>query len=204
MRTIIAIIAALSLASCITAEDRRFRVGQSERALVIIGVAEAAANTSARYSLLWRRLDSDGGFSEVDGRTAFEPETNTRGSMRVRGIPGEFFAFEVEPGIYALDGAFAVIRDDRVNYIADGMIVGPTRPSFEVRPGEAVYLGIWQVDLQEVSASARPWRLQQSDLSALLGREEFVIGDVRLRDTRSRDVVCNPRRMSNLSQRQIC
>ena len=31
--------------------------------------------------------------------------------MRVRGIPGEFTHAEVEPGIYALDSVFALIRD---------------------------------------------------------------------------------------------
>ena len=28
----------------------------------------------------------------------------------------------------------------------NGVIAGPERPAFEVRPGEAVYLGIWQVE----------------------------------------------------------
>jgi hypothetical protein len=205
MRFLIATLATFALASCATSEDRRFRVGESENALVIIGVAEAAANTSARYSLLWRLLDADGAFTELDGDTAFEAETNNGDTVRVRGIPGEFFAFEIEPGVYALDSVFAVIRDDRINYIAQGLVTDPERPSVQLRAGEAAYLGIWQADLDEDSrAVARPWRLQQSDLRAVLGRREIVVGDVRMRETQERAVACTPRRMSHLSQRQIC
>lgn len=205
MRLVFAILGAMALAQCVTAEDRRFHVGESANALVIIGLAESADNTSARYSQLWRLIDAGGAFSEHDGRTTFEPESNTGGSIRVRGIPGEFFAFEVEPGAYALDSVFGVIRDDRVNYIAEGLIIGPERPSFDVRPGEAVYLGIWQADLNGVNAVTRLWRLGESDLRAVLAAEdEIVVGSVRVRETHERAVPCAPHRRSTMSQRQIC
>jgi len=203
MRLIFAIWVAVALAGCVTPDDDRFQVGQSDKALVIIGLAESAENTSARYSQLWRQLNG-AGFQEYDDRYLFQPETNTRGSIRVRGVPGEFFVFEVRPGIYALDGVFAIIPENRVNYVADGLVEGPARPSFEVRAGEAVYLGIWQTDIDDVRAVSRMWRLDDADLRAVLASEDLVVGPVSLRETPERDVPCAPRRVSNLSQRRIC
>jgi hypothetical protein len=204
MRFLFAILTALALTSCASSDDDRFRVGSSPRSFVIIGVAEAAANTSASYDLLWRRLDAAGGFTPLDDDTAILAETNERGSMRIRGIPGEFTLREVEPGAYALDSVFGVLRDDRVNYIANGLITGPERPAFEVRPGEAVFLGIWQVDLEDNSAVTRQWRLSEADLRAVLSEQDNVLGDVRMRETVTRAVACAPRRMNNQTQRQVC
>lgn len=204
MRFLFAILTALALTSCASSEDDRFRVGSSPRSFVIIGVAEAAANTSASYDLLWRRLDASGGFEPLDDDTSFLAETNERGTLRIRGIPGEFTLREVEPGAYALDSVFGILRDNRVNYIANGLIAGPERPVFEVQPGEAVYLGIWQVDLADDSAVARPWRLSEADLSAVLGEQNGVVGNVRMRETTTRAVACTPRRMNNQTQRQVC
>jgi hypothetical protein len=204
MRFLFAILALGVVACASSDEDNRFRVGSSPRSYVIIGVAESAANTSASYDLLWRRLDATGGFERLDDDTSFMAETNERGTIRIRGIPGEFTLREVEPGTYALDSVFGLIRADRVNYIADGLIRGPERPAFDVRPGEAVYLGIWQVDLEEVTAVTRPWRLSDSDLRAVLEEQDEVLGDVRMRETGTRAVACTPRRMNNQTQRQVC
>jgi hypothetical protein len=205
MRLLFAIFGAMALAQCVTAEERRFHVGESASAFVIIGLAEAADNTSARYTQMWRLLDAGGAFTEHSGRTTFEPETNTGDSIRVRGIPGEFFAYELEPGAYALDSVFGVIRDDRINYTAAGLITGPERPAFEIRPGEAIYLGIWQADIDVDSAVTRLWRLDEADIRAVLAQEDrLVVGDVRLRETHERAVACAPRRLNNISLRQIC
>lgn len=204
MRFLFAILAALAVAACAGSKDERFRVGQSPRAFVIIGVAEAAENTSARYDMLWRRLDQAGQFLPLHEETSFMAETNKRGSVRVRGIPGEFTLVEVDPGVYALDSVFGLIPAERVNYIANGLIEGPERPSFEVRAGQAVFLGIWQVDLDETTAVARPWRLSEADLRAVLAEQNEVLGDVRMRETQTRAVTCTPRRMNNQTQRQVC
>jgi hypothetical protein len=194
----------MALAQCAHKEDDdRFRVGASPRALVIVGVAEAYNSTDADYSLLWRRVGPDGRFEEIGGHTAIEAETNARGTVRVRGIPGEFKIAELEPGVYALDSAFAVIHD-RVNYIANGVIEGPSRPSFEVRAGEAVYLGIWQMDVSDASAVTRPWRLEASDAQAVLHEANPANGDVRVRETSPLDVPCAPHRRSNITQREVC
>jgi hypothetical protein len=100
---------------------------------------------------------------------------------------------------------FAVIRENNVDYVANGVIAGPERPSFEVRPGEAVYLGIWEVDIEDNIAVARPWRLDTADLRALMREaDEEVAGEVRVRETVTRAVACAPHRLSNLTQRQIC
>lgn len=195
---------ALLVAQCASREDDRFHVGQSPHAFVIIGVAEAATNTEPNYTMLWRRLDAAGRFDPYDDDTIFQPRTHSRNSVRIRGIPGEFALAEVEPGIYALDSVFALERAGEVNYSANGVITGPERPSFEVRPGEAVYLGIWQMDLEDVTAVTRPWRLDQSDLRAVLRQADPLVGDVRVRETQTRAVVCEPRRLNANSQRQIC
>lgn len=204
MRFVLAMVGALALAQCATAEDDRFRVGESENAFVIIGVAETPGNREARYTLLWRLLDASGAFAEYDGDTTFQAETNEGDTLRVRGIPGEFELLEVEPGVYALDSVFAVIRDDRVNYVAEGVIEGPERPVFEVRPGEAIYLGIWQADIEDVRAVVRPWRLEESDLRAVLSGSEEVRGQVRIRETHTRSVRCAPHQLNSRSRRQVC
>lgn len=204
MRFLFAILGAALLASCVTPDDDRFYVGQSPRAFVIIGVAEGAENTSARYTLLWRLLDANGRFTSLDDDRAFSPETNTRGSIRVRGVPGEFFVYEVDPGTYALDGVYGIIRDDRVNYAADGLIEGPERPAFDVRPGEAVYLGIWEANIEEMRSVTRPYRLDERDMRAVLRQEELVVGDVRTRATEPRSVECAPRRIGSITQRRVC
>jgi hypothetical protein len=205
MRFPVLILGMLAVAACATSEDDRFRVGESEKSFVIIGVAEASESREARYTLLWRQLDAAGAFTGINGRTAFEAQTNEGDTVRVRGIPGEFAMLEVEPGIYALDSVFGIIPDDRVNYVAEGVITGPERPSFEVRPGEAVYLGIWQTDIEDVRAVTRPWRLEESDLRAVLhSADDEVRGQVRIRETRTRSVACAPRQLNSRSRRQVC
>jgi len=204
MRLIFAMLAAVMAAQCATAEDTRFRVGESPRALVVIGVAESSANATPLYSVLWRRLDESGAFTQFDDDTVFEARTQHDDAIRVRGVPGEFIIAEVEPGIYALDSVFALIRDDRVNYSANGVIVGPERPSFEVRAGEAVYLGIWQADLEDVTAVVRPWRLDQAEGEAVMREADAAVGAIRAREVRTRAVACTPHRLNSRSQRQIC
>lgn len=204
MRFFFAILGMLVLSQCATPPDDRFRAGQGGRAFVIIGVAESAANTSARYDVLWRKLDAAGAFEPVSDRTVIEAQTNARDTLRVPGLPGEFTLREVEPGRYALDSVFAVIRDRRVNYVADGLVQGPERPAFEVRPGEAVYLGIWQADLEESRAVVRPWRLSEDDLRIVLNTQDNVLGQVALRATQTVSTPCAPRRLNNFSQRQVC
>lgn len=201
---------ALALAGCATpGADTRFRVGESSNGFVVIGVAEAGANTSPRYTMLWRRIDG-GAFAPMGSGLPyaalrdFEVQTESGASARVRGVPGEFFMVELPPGVYALDSVFAEIRDAHVSYVANGVVQGPERPSFEVGAGEAVYLGIWETDLNEVVAVARPWRLEQGDLEALLRREDPVVGEIRLRATQLRRAACAPHRLSSASQRQVC
>lgn len=204
MRVLMAIMACLVVAQCASPGDKRFRVGQAPTSYVIIGIAEAAENTSPSYTILWRRLDPDGNFMRYGDRRIFEARSESGDGIQVVGIPGEFILSEVEPGTYALDSAFALIRDRRVNYSANGVIRGPERPSFEVRPGEAVYLGIWEADLVDVAATARPWRLQQSDLDAVLRETDAVVGPVRMVETQTRAVPCAPYRLRANSQRQVC
>jgi hypothetical protein len=204
MRFVVLILGALALAQCATAEDDRFHVGESPNAFVIIGVAETPNTREARFTLLWRMLNASGGFTEHDGDTAFQARTNEGDTLRIRGIPGEFEMLEVEPGVYALDSVFGLIRDDRVNYVAEGVIEGPDRPSFEVRPGEAVYLGIWQADIEDVRAVTRPWRLEESDLRAVLSQSDAVVGHVRIRETHTRSVPCTPHQLVSRSRRQVC
>lgn len=204
MRFLVLILGCLALAQCATSEDDRFRVGQSEDAFVIIGVAETATNREGRYTVLWRKLDSTGAFTEPSGRTAFEAETNVRRTARVRGVPGEFEMRRIEPGVYALDSVFAVIRERRVDYVANGVVRGPQRPAFEVRPGEAIYLGIWQVDIEDAAAVVRPWRLSEADLRLVLNDSNDVRGQVRMRQTHTREVACEPRRLNSRSRRQVC
>lgn len=170
----------------------------------MIGVAETADEREPAFTMLWRRLDGDGAFTDYSGRNSFEAETNAGDTVRVRGIPGEFAMAEVEPGLYALDSLFAVVHDGRLNYIAQGVIEGPERPAFEVKAGEAIYLGIWEMDLDGASAVARPWRLDADDLRAVTRAADATIGEVRSRETHTRSVPCRPHRVGNMSQRQVC
>lgn len=202
MRLVFVILASFALAQCASREDR-FDVGSEERAFVIIGVAEAPTNREAQYTLLWRQVEA-GAFAEPEGRNTFEAETNRRGSVRVRGIPGEFALMEVRPGTYALDSVFAVIRENRLNYVADGLVAGPDRPAFDVRAGEAVYLGIWQVDIEDVTAVARPWRMSEDDLRLVLRETDELNGHVRMRDTHTIAVPCTPHQLNSRSRRQVC
>lgn len=205
MRLVFALLSCFVLAQCATRrEDQRFRVGESESGFVIIGIAEAAANTSPRYTVLWRRLDQDGRFIRYGAGRIFEARSESGEGAQVPGIPGEFIMSEVEPGIYALDSVFATIADGRVTYVANGVVPGPERPSFEVHPGEAVYLGIWEANIEDVVAVTRPWRLEQSDLDAIVRESRSVIGPVRMVEPQTRSVPCAPYRLNTVSQRQVC
>lgn len=205
MRSLFVVLAALAVAQCATSARPDFVVGQEERGFVIIGLAEAARSAEPAYSMLWRRIDpATGEFGEYDDNTSLEVNTNAGDSLRVRGIPGEFTLVELPPGTYALDSVFAEIHDRRVNYFANGLIGGPQRPAFEVRAGEAVYLGIWQTELIDVVASVSLWRIDQADLRAVLEATDAVRGQIRVRETFTVSAICTPRRMSSLSQRQIC
>jgi len=204
MRRTVAILACVLLAQCALPGGKRFRAGDEERSYVIIGIAEAAENTSPQYSVLWRRLDADGNFMRYGRRRLLEAHSKSGDNKQVPGIPGEFVFAEVAPGTYALDSVFALIEDGRVNYTANGLIRGPERPSFEVRPGEAIYLGIWQVNLVDAAAVVRPWRLEQSDLDAVLREADPVIGPVRMVETQTRAVPCVPYRLNTVSTRQVC
>lgn len=204
MRVMMAILACLALAQCASRDDKRFRVGDAPNAYVIMGVAESAENTSPSYTVLWRRLDENGNFMRYGGGRIFEARSESGEGVQVPGIPGEFIMSEVEPGTYALDSTFALIRDGRVNYSANGVVLGPERPTFEVRAGEAVYLGVWQVDLVDVAAVARPWRLERSDLEAVIREVDPVHGGVRMVEPTTRAVPCAPYRIRSNSQRQVC
>ncbi len=204
MRGAVAILACVLVAQCALPGDRRFRAGDDERSYVIMGIAEAAENTSPRYTVLWRRLDADGNFMRYGRRRLFEARSKSGDNAQVPGIPGEFVFAEIAPGTYALDSAFALIEDGRVNYTANGLIRGPERPSFEVRPGEAVYLGIWQANLVDAAAVVQPWRLEQSDLDAVLREADPVIGPVHMVETQTRAVPCAPYRLNTVSTRQVC
>lgn len=204
MRVLMAVLACLVVAQCASREDKRFRVGEAPTAYVIMGVAEAAENTSPSYTVLWRRLDANGNFMRYGARRIFEARSESGDGVQVPGIPGEFILSEVEPGTYALDSVFALVRDGRINYSANGIIRGPERPTFEVRPGEAVYLGIWQVNLEDSFAVVRPWRRERSDLEAVIRAVDPVEGGVRMVETPDRAVPCAPYRISTNSQRQVC
>ena len=186
MRLLILIVGALALAQCATAEDRHFRVGDSEDAYVIIGLAEASDNREARYRMLWRRLDGGGRFAGLSGSNAFEARTNQGSTLRLRGIPGEFTMLRLDPGVYALDSVFGLIHGERVNYVSEGVIQGPERPTFDVRAGEAIYLGLWEADVVDGSAVARPWRVSETDLREVLHNSDEVLGEVRIRETVTR------------------
>ncbi|MBI3438604.1 MAG: hypothetical protein HY054_08160 [Proteobacteria bacterium] len=206
MRRLLAIVATLLLAQCATpGQDHRFRVGAEQDAMVFIGIAEATNNTSPVYTMLWRRIDpATGAFLPHSGDTAFEARTDEGGSIRISGTPGEFEYRRVPAGIYALDSVYALIPAGHVNYFAPGIIVGPDRPTFEVRAGEAVYLGIWQVTLNDTTAVTQLWRLDPRDGQTAAHTANQTIGPIVSRDTGSRAVQCTPHRLNTISQRQIC
>ncbi len=205
MRVMLVLLAAMALAQCASGQDRRFRVNQSSDALVIIGVAETASNRAPVYSMLWRRLGPTGAFTEYDDARALAVRTNSGDSIRVRGIPGEFEIVRLEPGTYALDSVFATLRENRLSYIAQGVVEGPERPAFDVRAGEAIYLGIWEMDIQGANAATQLWRLDASDLRAVSrAARNRIVGEAQVRETHIRSAPCSPQRMNNLSQRQIC
>ncbi len=204
MRIMMAILACLVVAQCASPNDKRFRVGEAPTGYVIMGVAEASENTSPSYTVLWRRLDSDGKFMRYGARRIFEARSESGDGVQVPGIPGEFILSEVEPGTYALDSVFALVRDGRVNYSANGVVLGPERPTFEVRPGEAVYLGIWQVNLNDSIATVSRWRAERDDLEAVIRAVDPIQGGIRIVDTPNRAVECAPYRIRANSQRQVC
>ncbi len=202
MRLFWVLIGCLILAQCASRGRLNDEAGAASKALVIIGVAESSSNMAPRYSMLWRRLDTTGAFLRFDAATSIDARTNANG-VRVHGIPGEFVVAEVEPGVYALDGVFAVIRDRTLNYAAEGVITGPDRPAFEVGAGDAVYLGIWEMNLVDQRASTRLWRLDAADAHAVVAALDRVV-QVRVAQTHTRAVACNPHRYNTTSIRQIC
>lgn len=205
MRLLWALLGCMLLAQCVFGADKRFVVGAEADALVIVGVAKAPRDTSPRYFMLWRQLGADGGFRELGGDRSFEVETNSGDTVRVRGIPGEFAVLRMPPGTYALDSVFAVIRAGRVNYVAQGVIEGPERPAFDVRAGEAVFLGVWEMNVIDSEARARLWRLSDADARAVARASRAASGTLRLRETYVRPVPCAPH-LANpmLSTRQVC
>lgn len=205
VRFIFVIVAALMVAQCASEpEDSRFHVGASPRGYVIIGAAESADEREPAYAMLWRRLDGSGHFTEYSDARAIEARTNANNTLRIDGIPGEFAMGEVEPGVYALDSVFAVLNEERVAYYAQGVVTGPERPSFEVRPGEAVYLGIWEMRVEGAYATTRLWRADAADLGRVIQAAQTTIGEVRLLAPETRSVPCAPHRLNNMSLRQVC
>lgn len=204
MRLLFTVLAALVLAQCAGREDNRFAVGESPNGFVVMGIAKAADDREPRYELLWRLVGPDGVFIEYDDERAFQPETNSRSSVRINGIPGEFAMAEIPPGVYALDGAFAALREDGVTYFAQGVITTPGRPTFEVRPGEAVYLGIWETRIEGNNAVTSLWRMNNADMRAVERAANATRGPLTQAQIYPSDVACMPRRMSQLTQRQIC
>ncbi len=203
VRFLLAITFCLVLAQCAGDEDARVQTGQSRSAVAIIGVAESSDERDPSFSLLWRKLDEQGRFTEYDDGRVVDARTNSGNSIRIDGIPGEFVVVEIEPGVYALDSTFAILREDRINYFAQGVVTGPERPAFEVGPGEAVYLGIWELNLDALQrAQARLWRLDQADMRAV--EAAAARSQLRLRETHARAVACTPHRLGNNSQRQVC
>jgi hypothetical protein len=197
------ILAAGLLAQC--ASGRAAPEVDGDRALVIIGVAETSDHRDPRYALLWRLVAEDGRFSDFDDTRSFDARTHSDDSVRIEGIPGEFEVFSVRPGVYALDGAFATLREQGVTYFAQGVIEHPQRPSFEVRRGEAVYLGIWQLDIDGAIAVTRVWRLDRADLDAVrAAAPRSIPADVALRETSPMAIACAPRRINQMTPRQIC
>ncbi|MBL8537421.1 MAG: hypothetical protein JNM59_08465 [Hyphomonadaceae bacterium] len=205
MRIVLIVCAAFFLAQCASGGDDRFRVSHSPDALVIVGIAETSDNRDPRYSLLWRKLDEAGAFADYDDARSINARTHSDTSLRLRGIPGEFDFHRVPPGTYALDSAYATLQENGVTYTAQGLVQGPDRPSFEVRAGEAIYIGIWEMDIDGAEAVTRLWRLSDDDLVAIeraAGRR--LVGAPQLRAVEVRQVPCRPRRMAAVGARQVC
>jgi hypothetical protein len=207
MRVWLTAAAMLALGACASSssDDGRFTVGQESKGYVMIGVAEASDSTAAGYTMMWRRVDPETGrFEGVGLNNTFEVHTNSNDSVRIRGIPGEFESEELPPGVYALDNVYALIRDRLISYYANGVVVGPERPSFEVRAGEAVYLGIWEVRVDASTASTRLWRLDGGDLRAASRAARETRGEIEPVEARTISVECTPHRQNPMSQRQVC
>lgn len=197
MRVLFVAIAVLVLSQCISAPERA-------STLVIIGLAEAPDNVAPDYTMLWRRVDeASGRFEDRAARRMIEFASDSAGTVRVPGLPGEFKVARLEPGRYALDGVFATLREGAVTYTAQGSITGPERPSFQARAGEMIYLGIWQASLDGNHAVVRPWRLDESDLRAV-AREAQIEGTIHLRAPEAYSVPCAPRRVHPALAREIC
>lgn len=197
MRFAFVIAATLALCQCASAPERA-------RPVVIIGVAEAPDQVGPDYTMLWRKVDAETGrFENHGGQRMIEFTTDSNGTVRVDGVPGEFRVARVEPGLYALDGMYATLREGAVMYTAQGSIPGPERPAFEARPGEVIYLGIWQVSLDNELAVVRPWRISQDDLRAV-AREADLNGTILIRETHVSSVPCAPHRMHPSLTREIC
>ncbi len=145
-------------------------------------------------------------FGRIDGRRQFRsraPHETT--PCRVRGIPASSPSLEVEPGVYALDSVFAAYpRRPGELRRATASSPGRSAPVFEVRPGEAIYLGIWQMDLEEVTAVTRPWRSSRSRRRGGDARCRRCKRSDDARRTRTQAVACEPHQLGALSQRQIC
>lgn len=206
MRFLLAMAAMLALATCATHErDNRFVVGSDPKAFVMIGVAEASDSTAAGYTMMWRRVDPDTGrFEGIGLNNTFEPHTNSNSSIRLHGIPGEFETVQLQPGVYALDNVYALIRDHLVSYYANGSVVGPDRPSFEVKAGQAIYLGLWEMRVDASTASARLWRMDGDDMRAAAREAHETLGEIQLYETRTISVPCTPHRLNPMSERQVC
>ena len=131
-------------------------------------------------------------------------QTGDSGRADGRGVPGEFEHFPLEPGGYALDSVFALLHAQRVNYFAQGVVTGPERPSFEVQAGDSLYLGIWELNLDEAAATARLWRLEADDARALINASNGPHTALTLRQTETISVPCTPHRIGDISQRQVC
>ena len=203
MRLLLLILAAGLLVQC--ASGRGAPEIDGDRALVIIGVAETSDHRDPHYALLWRLVGEGGRFSDYDDTRSFDARTHSDESVRVDGIPGEFEIFSVRPGVYALDGAFATLREQGVNYFAQGVIEHPQRPAFSVRRGEAVYLGIWQLDIDGANAVTRVWRFERADLDALrAAAPRSVPAETVMRETVPMAVACAPHRINQMTPRQIC
>lgn len=200
MRALVLLLALLVLPQCASGGDEP----EAPPTRVIIGIAKSADNRGPVYQMLWRRLDAQGRFTDYDDSRAFQAQTNAAGTVRVRGIPGEFAIVRVEPGAYALDSVFAQLRENNLNYIAQGVIEAPMRPTFQISEGETVYLGIWEVSIDGANAVTRLWRLDEDDARAAARGSDRSLGPVRVRETHPAPVTCRPHAINNLTQRQIC
>lgn len=201
MRALVLLLALLVLPQCASGGDQ---APQAPPTRVIIGIAKNASNRGPVYELLWRRLDAQGHFTDYDDSRAFQVQTNAGNTVRVRGIPGEFAVLRVQPGVYALDSSFAQLREDNLNYFAQGVIQAPMRPTFEISEGETIYLGIWEVDIDGANAVTRLWRLSEDDARAVAHGSSRPLGPIRVRETHPMAVTCRPHAINNLTQRQIC